>query len=314
MVFMEEDASLAAANSKEVDIAYTAATMAKSTPADYDLFVCKSVDSRGISFPSVPAEGTKKDGENDYPLGNNVTQDVALRRAMNYAVDRETMIENVLSGYGTPAYSVADGTPWASDDMLIKTDADQARKILEEAGWVAGDDGILVKDGIRAQFDLYYSSSDSVRQALASEFSNQMAAFGIQVDVRGVGWDDLYPHEFADPVLWGWGANSPTQMYDLLYSSGVGNYASYENATVDAHMDAALEKPNVEDSYTEWKLAQWDGSTGVAPQGAATWVWFANVDHLYFKRGSLQVAEQKPHPHGHGWSLVNNVDQWSWST
>lgn len=313
VVFMEEDASLAAANSKEVDIAYTAATMAKSTPADYDLFVCKSVDSRGISFPSVPAEGTKKDGENDYPLGNNVTQDVALRRAMNYAVDRETMIENVLSGYGTPAYSVADGTPWASDDMLIKTDADQARKILEEAGWVAGDDGILVKDGIRAQFDLYYSSSDSVRQALASEFSNQMAAFGIQVDVRGVGWDDLYPHEFADPVLWGWGANSPTQMYDLLYSSGVGNYASYENATVDAHMDAALAKPNVEDSYTEWKLAQWDGSTGVAPQGAATWVWFANVDHLYFKRGSLQVAEQKPHPHGHGWSLVNNVDQWSWS-
>lgn len=313
VVFMEEDASLAAANSKEVDIAYTAATMAKSTPSDYDLFVCKSVDSRGISFPSVPAEGTKKDGENDYPLGNNVTQDVALRRAMNYAVDRETMIENVLSGYGTPAYSVADGTPWSSEDMIVKTDADMARKILEEAGWVAGDDGILVKDGTRAQFDLYYSSSDSVRQALASEFSNQMAAFGIQIDIHGAGWDDLYPHEFADPILWGWGANSPTQMYDLLYSSGVGNYASYENAAVDAHMDAALAKPNVEDSYTEWKLAQWDGTDGVAPQGAATWVWFANVDHLYFKRGSLQVAEQKPHPHGHGWSLVNNVDQWSWS-
>lgn len=313
VVFMEEDASLAAANSKEVDIAYTAATMAKSTPSDYDLFVCKSVDSRGISFPSVPAEGTKKDGENDYPLGNNVTQDVALRRAMNYAVNRDTMIENVLSGYGTPAYSVADGTPWASEDMIVKTDADMARKILEEGGWVAGDDGVLVKDGIRAQFDLYYSSSDSVRQALASEFANQMAGFGIKIDIHGAGWDDLYPHEFSDSVLWGWGANSPTQMYDLLYSSGVGNYASYENATVDAHMDAALAKSNVEDSYTEWKLAQWDGTTGVAPQGAATWVWFANVDHLYFKRGSLQVAEQKPHPHGHGWSLVNNVDQWSWS-
>ena len=30
------------------------------------------------------------------------------------------------------------------------------------------------------------------------------------------------------------------------------------------------------------------------------------------KRG-LQVAEQKIHPHGHGWSIVNNVDQWSWA-
>ena len=25
-----------------------------------------------------------------------------------------------------------------------------------------------------------------------------------------------------------------------------------------------------------------------------------------------KVAEQKLHPHGHGWSIVNNVDQWSW--
>ncbi len=27
----------------------------------------------------------------------------------------------------------------------------------------------------------------------------------------------------------------------------------------------------------------------------------------------LQIAEQKIHPHGHGWSLVNNVDAWTWS-
>ena len=30
-------------------------------------------------------------------------------------------------------------------------------------------------------------------------------------------------------------------------------------------------------------------------------------------REGLQVAQQKIHPHGHGWSVVNNVDQWSWS-
>lgn len=312
VVFMEEDASLAAANSGEVDIAYTAATMADSTPDQYELFSCKSVDSRGISFPSVPAGGTKKDGVNDYALGNDVTQDLSLRRAMNYAVDRETMIDNVLSGHGTAAYSVSDGTPWASDDMKVETNADYARAILEQGGWTAGEDGVLVKDGVRASFDLYYSSNDSVRQALAAEFSNQMAAFGIEIAIHGAGWDDLYPREFSDPILWGWGSNSPTEMYNLLYSTGVGNYASYESATVDAHMDAALAKTTVEESYEDWKLAQWDGNEGVAPQGAATWVWLANVDHLYFKRTGLNVADQKPHPHGHGWSLVNNVDKWSW--
>ena len=38
-----------------------------------------------------------------------------------------------------------------------------------------------------------------------------------------------------------------------------------------------------------------------------------NIDHLYWVRDGLTVAEQKIHPHGHGWSLVNNVDQWTWS-
>ena len=42
------------------------------------------------------------------------------------------------------------------------------------------------------------------------------------------------------------------------------------------------------------------------------WVWLVNVDHLYWVRDGLAVAEQKIHPHGHGWSIVNNVDQWSW--
>ena len=31
-----------------------------------------------------------------------------------------------------------------------------------------------------------------------------------------------------------------------------------------------------------------------------------------FVAEGLKVAEQKPHPHGHGWSIVNNVDKWSW--
>ena len=55
-----------------------------------------------------------------------------------------------------------------------------------------------------------------------------------------------------------------------------------------------------------------EAQKAVGPQGEALWVWFANVDHLYFVRDGLQVAEQKLHPHGHGWSIVNNVDEWSW--
>ncbi len=313
VVFMEEDASLAAAQSGQVDVAYTAATFAANQPSGYDLLNCKSVDSRGISLPTVPAGGTKKDQGIEYATGNNVTCDHAVRQAINYGVDRRALIDNVMNGYGEVAYSVGDGMPWSSDDMKCATDVDKAKKLLDDAGWAAGSDGVRQKDGTRAAFDLYYSASDSVRQAIAAEFANQMKNLGIEVSIKGASWDDLYPHQFTDPIVWGWGTNSPIEVYNLNYSTGNGNYACYQSKAVDAYLDQALAQPRVEDSFEFWKKAQWDGTEGIAPQGAATWVWFANVDHLYFVRENLKVAEQKPHPHGHGWSLVNNVDQWSWA-
>lgn len=313
VVFMEEDAALAAVRAGQVDIAYTSATYSDQTSEGYELFACETVDSRGISLPSIAAGQTKADGANEYPAGNDVTCDLAVRRAINYAVDRQAMIDNVLNGYGTPAYSVCDSSPWGSPDMKVETDVEAAKKLLDEAGWALGEDGIRSKDGVRAAFDMYYASDDSVRQALAAEFADQMKELGIEVSIKGASWDDVYPHEFATPILWGWGSNAPTELYELTYSQGWGNYACYDNAEIDSYLDEALAVPYIEDSYELFQKAQWDGTQGVAPQGAATWVWLANVDHLYFKRTGLEVAEQKPHPHGHGWSLVNNVDRWSWA-
>ena len=312
VVFMEEDASLAAARSGQVDVAFTSATFASQQPKGYDLLNCASVDSRGISLPTIAPGATRKQTGEEYPAGNAVTQDLALRRAINYGVKRQTLIDNVLNGYGQIAYSVGDNMPWSSDAMKCEEDLARAKALLDEAGWVPGADGVRAKGGVTAAFDLYYSSSDSVRQAIAMEFANQMNELGIEVTPKGASWDDIYQHQFSDPVVWGWGSNSPIEVYNLNYSTGNGNYACYENAAVDAHLNAALANPVVADSYDEWKLAMWDGENGVAPQGAATWVWFANVDHLYFVTEGLKVAEQKPHPHGHGWSIVNNVDQWSW--
>lgn len=313
VVFMEEDAALAAVRAGQVDIAYTSATYSDQTSEGYELFACETVDSRGISLPSIAAGQTKADGANEYPAGNDVTCDLAVRRAINYGVDRQAMIDNVLNGYGTPAYSVCDLSPWGSPDMKVETDVEAAKKLLDEAGWALGEDGIRSKDSVRAAFDMYYASDDSVRQALAAEFADQMKELGIEVSIKGASWDDIYPHEFSTPILWGWGSNAPTELYELTYSQGWGNYACYDNAEIDSYLDEALAVPYIEDSYELFQKAQWDGTQGVAPQGAATWVWLANVDHLYFKRTGLEVAEQKPHPHGHGWSLVNNVDRWSWA-
>lgn len=314
VVFMDEDAALAAVQAGDVDIAYTFATHAGQHFEGYELAAYKTVDSRGISLPCVPAGGTKLvEGDMAYPMGNDVTCDVAVRRAINCGIDREAMIERVLDGYGRLAYSVGDGMPWSSEDMHVDFDLDAAKRLLDEAGWQVGEDGVRSRAGVRAAFDIWYSSDDSVRQAMANEFANQMAELGLEVTPRGGSWDEIYPQQFCQPILWGWGSNSPVEVYELHYSTGWGNYSCYESEVTDAYLDQALAQTDIEASYDFWKKAMWDGTEGVAPQGAATWAWMANVDHLYFKRTNLDVAHQKPHPHGHGWSLVNNVDAWSWS-
>ncbi len=313
VVFMEEDASLAGAQSGQIDVAYTSATFAGNQPQSYELLSCASVDSRGVSLPvGIPSDKVVR-ADVEYEAGNVVTSDLAIRHAINYGVDRDLLIKNVLDGYGSVAYGVCDGMPWSSNDMKCSTDIAYAQKLLQEAGWIQGSDGVREKEGVRASFDLYYYVGDTVRQALAVEFSNQMSSLGIEVSVKGASWDDIYVQQFSNPVLWGWGSNSPLEVYNLHYSAGSANYALYENNQVDTYFDEALAQVHVEDSYELYQKAQWDGSVGFAPEGDAPWVWFANIEHLYFVKEGLMIAEQKLHPHGQGWSLVNNIDAWSWS-
>lgn len=311
ILFMDEDAAFAAALSGQVDLAYTAAPYSDQTVNGYELLSFETVDNRGFNLPAIPSGAS----EEDPAAGNDFTADVNVRRAINLAIDREAMIENVLNGYGSPAYSVCDKMPWYNDAAQVSHDPQKAARLLDGAGWQAGADGIREKDGVRASFTLMYPASDSVRQALAADTANQLREVGIDVTIEGVGWDDAYDRAQSEPLMWGWGAHTPMELYNIYHTapgSVNAEYSPYANASVDRYMDEALESSSLEDSYELWKKAQWDGVSGITQDGDIPWIWLVNIDHLYWSKSGLQVAEQKLHPHGHGWSIVNNVDRWSW--
>ncbi|MEY8338286.1 ABC transporter substrate-binding protein [Lachnospiraceae bacterium 62-35] len=314
ILFMEEDAAFAAVRAGQADLAYTAAAYSDQTVDGYDLLAVETVDNRGFNLPTIPSGETNADG---VPLGNDFTSDVRVRRAINLAIDREEMIEHVLNGYGTAAYSVCDKMPWYNPECRVSTEREEAKRLLDEAGWKLGSSGIREKNGIRAGFHILYPAGDSLRQALAADTANQLKEVGIQAEIEGTDWDTAYDRAQSEPLLWGWGAHTPMELYNI-YHSGQGEegtyarYSPYRNATVDQYMEEALHSSSLEDSYELWKKAQWDGEEGVSQEGDIPWIWLVNIDHLYWKKKGLQVAEQKLHPHGHGWSIVNNVDQWSW--
>ena len=312
ILFMEEDAAFLAAQAGEVDAAYTSATYSDQSIDGFHLDSYASVDNRGFNLPAVPS-GTDEEGRT---VGNDLTSDVLVRRAINIGVDRQEMIDNVLNGYGTPAYSICDQMPWYNEASEVEYDPEAAAELLDEAGWTMGDDGIREKDGVKAELNLLYATGDSVRQALAADFADQLGELGISCKIEGVGWDTAYDRALSEPLIWGWGAHTPMELYNIYHTAedfGSAEYSPYSNASVDAYMDQALSVNDLEESYELWQKAQWDGTTGVTQEGDIPWVWLVNIDHLYWVRDGLQIAEQKIHPHGHGWSFVNNVDQWTWS-
>ena len=312
ILFMEEDAAFLAAQAGEADLVYTSATYSDQSIDGYSLASYASVDNRGFNLPAAE-ETTDEEGRT---AGNDLTSDVRVRRAINIGIDRQEMIDNVLNGYGTPAYSICDGLPWYNEASEVEYDPEGAAALLDEAGWIMNDDGVREKDGVKAELNLLYASGDSVRQALAADFANQLGELGISCTIEGVGWDTAYDRALSEPLIWGWGAHTPMELYNIYHTiegTDSARYSPYSNPAVDEYMDQALACSDLEESYGLWQKAQWDGTTGVTQEGDIPWVWLVNIDHLYWVRDGLQVAEQKIHPHGHGWSVVNNVDQWSWS-
>lgn len=311
VLFMEEEAAFAAVKSGQADVAYTAASYGDQVVDGYHLLVCDTVDNRGFNLPAIPKK-TTADGT---VLGNDFTSDCLVRRAINMGIDRDEMIEHVLDGYGSPAYSVCDKMPWYNSECQTEYDKEAAMALLDESGWKPGADGIREKGGIRAELEFLYPAADSVRQALSADVANQLKELGIETSTKGVGWDEAYTDALSQPLMWGWGAHTPMELYNIYHTmpeTGLAEYSPYGNKTVDQYMDAALESSNLEESYELWKKAQWDGTNGITEAGDIPWIWLVNVQHLYWQRDGLKVAEQKLHPHGHGWSIVNNVDQWSW--
>ena len=254
---------------------------------------------------------------NGVTYGNAFTSDINVRRAINIGIDRDALVNNVLNGHGTKAFSVCDNMPWYNPAGEVKYDFEGAQKLLEDAGWKVGSDGIRAKNGVKAEITLYFSSGDSVRQAIAEEVSNQLGKLGIKVNPEGTSWDVAYDQAQSQPLVWGWGAHTPMELYNIYHSVDsspvkMAEFSPYKNETVNKYMDDALAANSLEESYDLWKKAQWDGNTGVTQEGDIPWIWLCNVDHLYWVKSGLNVAKQKIHPHGHGWSIVNNVDQWTW--
>ncbi|MCK0472383.1 ABC transporter substrate-binding protein [Halalkalibacter sp. APA_J-10(15)] len=315
-VFLSEDSAFAAVQAGEVDVASVPAVFGLQEVAGMRVESMQSVDNRGIMFPFVARGETTEDG---YPIGNDVTSDLAIRQAINMAVDRQALVDGVLEGFGTPGYSVVDGLPWWNPDTMIEDgDLEGAIQLLEENDWFdENEDGVREKEGLRAEFRLLYPSNDVTRQSLALAVADMLKPIGIQIDVEGKSWDEIIQLMHSEAVMFGWGSHDPLEMvhvYSVQYA-GVDwfNPGYYANETVEHYFNQALTALTEEEAIDYWQQAQWDGKTGFSTLGDAPWAWLVNLEHVYFVHERLDIGEQPIQPHGHGWPITNNIAEWTWN-
>ena len=313
-LYAGEDTMLAAAKAGQVDIVVVPAHLGKQTIRGMHRHAVKSVDNRGLMFPVVADRGEKS--ATGAPVGNPVTSDPAIRRAVNLAIDRSALVEGVLEGFGQPAYFVCDKMPWDNPENAFRdNDLEAAKAVLSDAGWTDTDnDGIREKNGVEARFTMIYPSDRAVRQGLALAVADMLRPLGIRADVFGKSWDEIKKRMHADVIVFGWGSHDPMEVYHLYHSrlSGQGYYNAgfYRNPAVDNYLDKALNAASYEASLKYWQKAQWDGSTGCGPKGDAPWAWLVNLDHVYFVKDNLDVGQSRIEPHGHGWPITANITDW----
>lgn len=316
-LFTDEDTSFAAARAGKLHMVVVPQSLAHQKVPDMSLHAVQSVDNRGLLLPTIPDTGEKTaDG---LPIGNSVTADPAVRKAINLAINRQMLVDGVLEGHGRPAYGVCDGLPWDNPQNVINDgDIGGAIKILEDAGWHDKDgDGVREKGDLKAEFTIVYPASRSVRQYLALACGDMLKKIGIRAKIEGKNnFAEIRKIMHRDVVVFGWGSHDPIELYHLYSSKyagkGYNNAGFYKNSTVDSYLEKALAASSFEESLEYWQAAQWDGKTGLNAHGDAPWAWLVNLDHTYFVHNNLDIGVSQVEPHGHGWPITANIEKWTW--
>ncbi|MBK8020409.1 MAG: peptide ABC transporter substrate-binding protein [Chloroflexi bacterium] len=112
--------------------------------------------------------------------GHPALQDVRVRQAMRYALDRQAISDQLLAGTVSATDSIYAGSPFEDANLgVTETDLDAANALLDEAGWVdSNGDGTRDKDGV--ELVLRYSTTNAGwRNNIQAVVQQQLAAVGV---------------------------------------------------------------------------------------------------------------------------------------
>lgn len=177
-----------------------------------------------------------------FNLRDQTLNNVKVRQAIDYALDREPFIHFVRRDMARPAWSVLPPESWAYDPDVRKYPHDpaKARQLLDEAGYPE-------KDGVRFHL-LMKTSTEEESRSMAAVFQQQLREVGIVLDIRSFEFatffSDITRGQFQVYSLRWVGGNEDPDIFGYAFHSANmiphgANRQYYNNPRVDALIDRA---------------------------------------------------------------------------
>ncbi len=195
------------------------------------------------------------------PIKSRWFNNLAFRQAVAYAIDRQTMLNNIFRGIGVLQNSPIDiqnpyYLPPEKGLKVYDYNPEKARKLLLDAGFKYNEKKQLVDaDGNRVRFTLITNAENKTRVAMGAQIKHDLSKIGIQVDFNPIAFNTL-TDKLSNTLDW--------ECYLLGFVSG--GVEPNDGANVwlpEGGLHAFNQKPQVgQEPLIGWEVADWEAEIG----------------------------------------------------
>ncbi|PEP61191.1 MULTISPECIES: ABC transporter substrate-binding protein [Bacillus] len=180
-------------------------------------------------------------------------KDKKVRQALIYGLDRKKYVDTYFQGNASVANIPISPTSWAYDDKGINQyeyNVEKAKKLLDEAGWKVGSDGIREKDGQKLKLSYYAASGRKQEEVFIPIAKENYKALGVEFNpeimdfntlVSKVGKFDYDLAAVATSII-----SDPSEPVGEFESTHPDNSAGYSNPKVDELIKKGIETVDIE--------------------------------------------------------------------
>ncbi|MDX8381077.1 MAG: peptide-binding protein [Ghiorsea sp.] len=176
--------------------------------------------------------------------------DIRVRQALAYAIDRQELVDGVLLGLGERlATPYKPGTRWVNQNIKPRDyNIKQAKALLADAGWTNQNNSpYLSKNNKPLSFTILTNNGNKKRADTATIIQQRLKTIGIKVKIRLIEWsafiENFINKRDFDAVILGWSLSPDPDQFNIWHSSQTGerqfNFLSYSNNKVDEALEQA---------------------------------------------------------------------------